>query len=41
MNTKTLKGMGATVSLLVGIGTASPALADTFTGLQSLGAAPS
>ena len=26
MNTKTLKGMGAAVSLLVGIGTASPHL---------------
>ncbi len=39
MNTKTLKGMGATASLLIGIGAASPALADTFTGLQGLGAA--
>ena len=35
MNTKTLKGMGAAVSLLVGIGTASPALA-TSTGPQAL-----
>ena len=30
MNTKTLKGMGAAASLLVGIGTASPALADIY-----------
>ena len=37
MNTKSLKRMGAAVLLLVGIGTAFPALADTFTGLQSLG----
>ena len=35
MNTKTLKGMGAAVSLLVGIGTASPAFA-TSTGPQAL-----
>ena len=39
MNTKTLKGMGAAASLLIGIGAASPALA-TLTGPQTLGAAP-
>lgn len=38
MNTKTLQGISAAVSLLVGIGAASPALA-TFTGAQALGAA--
>ena len=36
MNTKTLKGMGAAASLLIGIGAASPALA-TFTPPQILG----
>ena len=35
MNTKTLKGMGAAASLLMGIGAASPALA-TSTGVQAL-----
>ena len=39
MNTKTLKGMGAAASLLIGIGAASPVLA-TFTPGQVLGAAP-
>ena len=36
MNTKTLKGMTAAASLLIGIGAASPALATT-TGQQALG----
>ncbi len=38
MNTKTLQGISAAVSLLVGIGGASPALA-AVTGAQALGAA--
>ena len=36
MNTKTLKGLTAAASLLIGIGAASPALATT-TGQQALG----
>lgn len=38
MNTKTLKGMNVALSLLVGIGAASPALAKS-TGARALGAA--
>lgn len=39
MNTKMFKGVGAAVSLFVGLGAASPVLADSSTGVQSLGAA--
>lgn len=39
MNTKMLKGMTAAVSLLTGIGAASPAMAG-YTGAQLLGAVP-
>jgi hypothetical protein len=39
MNTKMFKGVGAAVSLFVGLGAASPVLADLSTGVQTLGAA--
>lgn len=39
MNTKMFKGVGAAISLFVGLGAASPVLADTSTGVQALGAA--
>lgn len=37
MNTKMFKGVGAALSLFVGLGAASPVLADSSTGVQTLG----